>query len=184
MLLGLRAVIRADLQCSTAELVYGTSLRLPGDFFTSTKLPDQPQQFLQRLLDCVQDLRPTPPRPSEHKTIFAHPDLATATHVFVRHDAVRPPLTPAYDGPFRVLHRTPKTATLLQNGREETVSLDRLKPAYLETALESLSSTTDLPLEYHKRHVTFRLPVYTGGPVAPLFGRRANRRARDGDRRK
>lgn len=184
VLLGLRAVIRADLQCSTAELVYGTSLRLPGDFFTSTKLPDQPQQFLQRLLDCVQDLRPTPPRPSEHKTIFVHPDLATATHVFVRHDAVRPPLTPAYDGPFRVLHRTPKTATLLQNGREETVSLDRLKPAYLETALESLSSTTDLPLEYHKRHVTFRLPVYTGGPVAPSFGRRANRRARDGDRRK
>ncbi|XP_037504862.1 uncharacterized protein LOC119379628 [Rhipicephalus sanguineus] len=136
VLLALRTVIREDLQCSTAELVYGASLRLPGDL-TLTKLPDQPQQFLQCLLDCVQDLRPTPPRPSEHKAIFVRPDLATATQVFVRHDAVRPPLTPAYDGPFRVLNRTPKTATL-QNGREETVSLNRLKPAYLQTAIESL----------------------------------------------
>ncbi|XP_037500253.1 uncharacterized protein LOC119374245 [Rhipicephalus sanguineus] len=170
VLLGLRAVIRADLQCSTAELVYGTSLRLPVDLLTSTKLLYQPQQFLQRLLDCVQDFRPTSPRPSEHKTIFFHPDLATATHVFVHHDAVRPPLTPAYDGPLCVLNRTPKTATQLQNGREETVSLDRLKPAYLETAIESLSYTPDLLLDYHKRQVTFRLPLNTGGPVAPSFG--------------
>ncbi|XP_037529459.1 uncharacterized protein LOC119406796 [Rhipicephalus sanguineus] len=149
MLLGLRALILADLPCSAAELVCGGYLLLPGDFFTSTQLPAQPQRFLQRLLDCVQQVRPTPPRPPHHKKIFVHPELATATHVFVRRDADRPSLTPAYDGPFRVLHRSPETSSLLQNGREETVSLDRLKPAYLKTALESLTFTPDLPFDCH-----------------------------------
>ncbi|XP_037557524.1 uncharacterized protein LOC119435543 [Dermacentor silvarum] len=173
VLLGLRAVLRADLQCSAEELVYGSSLSLPGDFFTSTQLSAQPQQFLQRLLDCVKDLRPTPPRPSRCNTIFVYPDLATSTHVFVRRDAVRPPLTPAYDGPFLVLRRTPKTATFLQNGQEETVILDRLKPAYVETATESLAPPPDLALECHSRpSVRFRLPVEAGGPVTPSFGRR------------
>ncbi|XP_037554881.1 uncharacterized protein LOC119431472 [Dermacentor silvarum] len=157
--LGLRAVLRADLQSSAAGLVCGSSLRLPGDFFTSAQLPAQPQQFLQHLLDCVKGLQPTPPCPSRVNTIFVHPDLATSTRVFVRRDAVRPPLTPAYDGPFRVLRRTPKTATLLQNGPEETVSLDRLMLAYMETATESLAPPSDLVIECHSRPtVRFRLP--------------------------
>ncbi|XP_037573639.1 uncharacterized protein LOC119456109 [Dermacentor silvarum] len=163
VLLGLRAVLRADLQCSAAELVYGSSLRLPGDFFTSTQLLVQPQQFLQRLLDCVKDLPATPPRSSRRNTIFVHPDRATSTHVFLSRDAVRPSLTPAYDEPFRVLRRTPKTATLLQNGREETVSLDRLKPTYMETATKSLAPPSDLVLECHSRSsFRFRLPVSAG----------------------
>ena len=34
-LLGIRTTLKADLQCSAAELVYGTTLRLPGQFFDS-----------------------------------------------------------------------------------------------------------------------------------------------------
>ncbi|XP_077519900.1 uncharacterized protein LOC144129666 [Amblyomma americanum] len=119
-LLGLRAVLRADLQCSAAELLYASSLRLPADFSISAQLPAQPQDFLQRLVDNAKDLRPILPRPHHHNTIIVHRDLATSTHVkFVCRDAVRAPLTSAYDGPFRVLRRTLKTATLFQNGHEE-----------------------------------------------------------------
>ncbi|VDP53011.1 unnamed protein product [Schistosoma margrebowiei] len=32
--LGIRTSLTADIQCSAAELVYGTTLRLPGEFFT------------------------------------------------------------------------------------------------------------------------------------------------------
>ena len=42
-LLGLQAAFKEDLQCSTAELVYGTPLCLPGEFFStssSTAIPD------------------------------------------------------------------------------------------------------------------------------------------------
>lgn len=35
VLLGLRSVYKADLQASVAEIVYGKSLRLPGEFFES-----------------------------------------------------------------------------------------------------------------------------------------------------
>ncbi|XP_037560832.1 uncharacterized protein LOC119439943 [Dermacentor silvarum] len=46
------------------------------------------------------------------------------------------------------------------NGREETVNLDLLKPAYVETATESLASPPDLVLECHSRpSVRFHFPV-------------------------
>ena len=36
MLLGIRTAVKDDLQCTTAELFCGTTLRLPAEFFTST----------------------------------------------------------------------------------------------------------------------------------------------------
>ena len=33
VLLGIRTAVKEDIGCSTAELVYGTTLRLPGEFF-------------------------------------------------------------------------------------------------------------------------------------------------------
>ena len=35
VLLGIRTCLKQDLKSSTAEIVYGTTLRLPGDFFQS-----------------------------------------------------------------------------------------------------------------------------------------------------
>ncbi|KAK3891498.1 hypothetical protein Pcinc_004588 [Petrolisthes cinctipes] len=56
--------------------------------------------------------------------------LRTTEYVLVRHDANRAPLQRPYDGPFRVLDRTPKYITIDKNGRAGTVSIDRIKPAY------------------------------------------------------
>ena len=36
VLLGIRTALKDDLHCSTAELVYGTTLCLPGEFFDIT----------------------------------------------------------------------------------------------------------------------------------------------------
>ena len=33
VMLGIRTALKDDLQCTAAELVYGTTLRLPGEFF-------------------------------------------------------------------------------------------------------------------------------------------------------
>jgi len=54
-------------------------------------------------------------------------------HMFVRHGAVRKPLQSPYDGPYPVLERTEKFFTLNINGRKDTVSVDWLKPAHLNT---------------------------------------------------
>ena len=55
----------------------------------------------------------------------------TAEFVFIRHDAVTPPLTPLYHGPYRVLLRSDKFFRLQIGNREDTVSIDRLKPVLL-----------------------------------------------------
>ena len=49
--------------------------------------------------------------------------------MFVRIDAVRRPLSPPYEGPFKVLEKKEKTFIIDKSGKNYTVSVDRLKPA-------------------------------------------------------
>ena len=48
--------------------------------------------------------------------------------VYVRRGQAAPPLTPLYQGPYPVAFRTPKAFTIDLGGRQEVVSVDRLKP--------------------------------------------------------
>jgi hypothetical protein len=48
----------------------------------------------------------------------------------VRHDAVQPPLSPLYDGPFLVLERSLHFFKLQVGSRIDTVSTHRLKPCH------------------------------------------------------
>jgi hypothetical protein len=131
VLLGLRTAWRDDLQATTAELIYGQTLRLPGEFFNPSKSRLSDPEFIQQFRKLMNDLRPTPTSSHGNKQIFTFRDLETCSHVFLRHDAVKPPLQPAYDGPYKVLHRDHRTFRLLLNGRPTSVSTDRLKPAYV-----------------------------------------------------
>ena len=54
------------------------------------------------------------------------------THVYVRHDAVKSLLQRPYNGPFLVIQRNDKFFTHNKNGCRDAVSIDRLKPAFLE----------------------------------------------------
>lgn len=50
ILLGLRTAIKADLGCSPAELVYGKTLKVPGDFFVESEYNNyNPTYFLLKL---------------------------------------------------------------------------------------------------------------------------------------
>ena len=60
-------------------------------------------------------------------------DISSRTHVFLREDAVKAPLTPPYTGPYHVLSSTDKLFTLDISGKKETVSIDRVKRAFLDT---------------------------------------------------
>ena len=64
-------------------------------------------------------------------------DLLSCTYVFIRRDAVKNPLQQLYDSSYKVLKRSNKYYTVELNGRQDTVSVDRLKPAHCDT-----SSTT------------------------------------------
>ena len=61
-------------------------------------------------------------------------ELAAATHVFVRVGAHRCPLQSPYQGPFKVIDRKAKSYKLDLGTRQDSVSIDRLKPAFFEEA--------------------------------------------------
>ena len=133
ILLGLRTTIKTDLGCSPAQLVYGSTLRLPGQFISPTfdVTALDPSVFVDRLQSFMQQLKPTPPRSQEAYT-YIPANLSSCTHVFVRHDAVRKPFQPPYDGPFKVLKRNDKHFLVDVNGKQQTISIDRLKVAYTD----------------------------------------------------
>jgi hypothetical protein len=133
VLLGLRSSVKVDLGCSSAELVYGTTLKLPGDYVQPKQSIDtsDASEFVQRLRRAITNFVFTPAR-LQTKDYYFPPDLTTSSHVLVRVDSVKKPLTPPYEGPFEVIQREPKYFVIMRNGKKETVSIDRLKPAFIE----------------------------------------------------
>ena len=63
--------------------------------------------------------------------MFICKDLSTARHVFIRNDGQKRPLEQPYSGPYRVVRRSDKWFTVSVSGRDKTVSVDRLKPAFV-----------------------------------------------------
>lgn len=135
ILLGLRSVIKPILGSTVAECLYGTTLRLPSDLvhpfskfnfhYSSTK-----SDFIKNLAAKMRLISPGavrfPKRPE-----FVPKLLKECTHVFIRIDAVKKPLQFQYEGPFPVIKRNTKFYTIQIRGKESTVSIDRLKPAFL-----------------------------------------------------
>jgi len=132
ILLGIRATVKEDLNCSPAELVYGQTLKIPGEFFVDTPLSDplNPSDFVDKLRIQMRSLKPVAPPVRRDVQTHIPKDLSTCSHVFIRVDKVKPSLHPRYDGPFRVVKRLRKGYVLNVNGKNDTVSIDRLKPAF------------------------------------------------------
>lgn len=98
VLLGLRTVFKDDLGCFTSELLYGTTLRVPGEFFEDCEQPVEPEIFVQELRERIRRIRAKPSTHHNKITPFMHKNLQTTTHVFLRDDTVRRPLQPPYLG--------------------------------------------------------------------------------------
>ena len=134
VLLGVRSAVKERLGRSAAEMIYGTTLRLPGEFTkqytvdTNTDL----ENYSDKLGVAMSRLRLCPPRHTQQNNIFQYKEIATCTHVFLRRIAIAPPPTAPYDGPYKVVARSGRVMKILMKGKVETVSLDRVKPAHLE----------------------------------------------------
>lgn len=135
VLLGIRIAWREDPDCSPAELVYGTTLRLPGEFIdpTTSRTSQPSSTFLRDLQHYMHSALPPPP--SYHSLPSTHlpSKLSETGYVYVRVDSHRAPLQRPYDGPFRILQTADKHFTLDINGRHKKISVDRLKVAYTTT---------------------------------------------------
>lgn len=108
VLLGLRSAIKEDIGTSTAQLLYGQTLRLPGEFHGEcTKLEPSPSNFMAHLSEALKKAQ-AHRKANTARAAFIHDDLWKSSHVFVRNDAQKRPLVPTYDGPFEVQQRWEK----------------------------------------------------------------------------
>ncbi|GFU92999.1 RT_RNaseH domain-containing protein [Trichonephila clavipes] len=65
--------LRASLNPLTAELVFGTTIRLPGEMFDSSKPDDDVVNFVSKLKSHMQSLHPKPPKHHGKRPVFIHP---------------------------------------------------------------------------------------------------------------
>lgn len=132
VMLALRNTIKLDLKCTSAELVFGKPTTLPGQIFHNVTNSTPTSYFVADLKKKMTDIIYTSTRVCK-KPFYVPTDLQYTEYVFLRRDAVRKPLTPNYTGPHLVISRTPKYFTIDVAGKQNTVSIDRLKPAYLQS---------------------------------------------------
>ncbi|GFX70427.1 retrovirus-related Pol polyprotein from transposon opus [Trichonephila clavipes] len=89
VLLGLRAAIRSDISYTIAQMVYGTSIKLPGEFFYPPTINMDPQNFVAKLQQHMAELKQLKSPSNRKQNIFVHKDLKSCSHVFIRIDRVK-----------------------------------------------------------------------------------------------
>ncbi|GFV66455.1 transposon Ty3-G Gag-Pol polyprotein [Trichonephila clavipes] len=131
VLLGLRSAMKNDLKATNSELVYGTTLRLPSDLISSESLQTSvTPTYVSKLITMMRKLSPISPDSHSCTKSYVHQSLSICTHVFLRNDKIRPPLTPPYTGPHLVKSRSDKNFVICINNKNVTVTIDRCKPAF------------------------------------------------------
>lgn len=150
VLLGLRTSFKEDIKASAAEMLYGTTLRLPGAFFIDVEMGPEPQHFVEEFREFMRAVRSSPTAHHNKSRPFKHTTLHLCTHVFVRVDEVKKPLEQPYRGPYKVLERiTDFVFKVDVDGNATTISTERLKPAFIEAEYQgpnnAFSDSTALP---------------------------------------
>jgi hypothetical protein len=135
VLLAIRTASRDEESPSPAELLYGAQLVVPGQFIAASEDPPPADSFLQQLRSFVDASAPPPILHNRPSTATARDSIPTALlharHLFVRRDSAKPPLAPAYDGPYLVLESSPHTFRLQLGDKTDVVATACLKAAIL-----------------------------------------------------
>jgi hypothetical protein len=162
------AAPKEDCGLSSAEMVYGEALALPGEFLEASTRPGD--NFLQLLPDRMSQFQPPPTRPVKVKPASQQEAaLHKADFVYVKRGAVASSLSPLYSGPYRVISRGEKTFHVDIGGRNEVISADRLKPHLGQAPVQPASPPKRgrppaPPQRWGRRPRTASRVAVTGGP--------------------
>ncbi|KAK5648875.1 hypothetical protein RI129_003767 [Pyrocoelia pectoralis] len=133
VLLGIRTAWKEDLSAAAAEMVYGETIRIPGEFLNEHRKETlEPENYVAQLRRQIQALKPVPTATHGTSKSFVFQKLSQATQVFLRNDTAKKPLQRPYDGPYTILKRGKRTYTLNKDGTPYTVTAERVKPAFTE----------------------------------------------------
>lgn len=146
VMFGLRNACRSDNGISPAQITFGKSMRLPGDFYDSYthREPNDCYSLVDTIQKTIKNFKPVNNTCRNNRKIFVHSDLLKCDYVFVRDDTVRRPLKPPYDGPYRVLQRNSKVYVIQLPNRKASISIDRLKPAYVLLSNDNEDNTLNI----------------------------------------
>ena len=126
VLLGARSAIKELLGRSAAEMVYGTTLRSPGEFTEQYTIDDRTNldNYSDKLRVAMSRLRLCPPPDTVQKDMFQYKEPHTCSHVYLRRITIALPLTAPYDRPYKVISRSGRIMKILIKGKVDTVSID------------------------------------------------------------
>lgn len=141
VLLGLRSTYKDDINATPAEMLYGKSLSIPGQFFGECKSTNSTPEieFIKQFKETMDSIRPTATSRHGNQSVFVHKALHDCSHVFFRNDFVRKSLQPPYNGPYQVIERDDKIFKIRIKNKSVNVSIDRVKPAFMPNSDEPLN---------------------------------------------
>jgi hypothetical protein len=126
VLLGLRAAPKEVSNLSSAEVVYGQQLTLPGEGLEGRE--EEATDFRDKL-ESTQPPVTSQPRTWAQVAAGSPPvQLQKCKYVYILRGGSVMPLSPLYDGPFLVVKPGSKYFVVQMGNRQENVSMDRLKP--------------------------------------------------------
>lgn len=133
ILLGIRSSIIDDLNVAPAQILYGQTLRLPGELVISNTLPEHniTSDYVENLQQTLNNIQPNRKRIRKQTKIFVPQELANCSHVFLREEIYKGSLNNPYTGPHKVLRKHTKFFKILIKDKAQTISIDRLKPAFV-----------------------------------------------------
>ena len=136
VLLGLRSTVM-NSGYSPAEFVYGTTLRIPGEFVLLDYESADPQIFLEEFREHMRQVKPVPAGHHCKRRVFVHKNLALCTHVFLRVTVSRRSREQPYTGPHKILDRISDRLRLMLTEFPATYPLKilSLPISYLSTFL-------------------------------------------------
>jgi transposase InsO family protein len=128
IMLGIRSAVKEDIGCSAAQMVFGSSPRLPGNFYkTETQMASEP--FLRQLQQTISDCSFVNPKWHGNSKQQHLKGLDRCHFVHVQCPPIHATLEKHYEGPFKVVARSAKHFDIDRNGKVDKVSIDRLIPA-------------------------------------------------------
>ena len=134
-ILAIRTTYRDDLNCSPAELVFGTELAIPGDMVTPNAFTGEtPNETVNPLRSAMKQIRSTPTRVDHGVTEYIPKLLASATHVWLRKHN-RSSLIPPYTGPYKIVELKARTLIIATADGNREVGIQDIKPARVEKSV-------------------------------------------------
>lgn len=139
-------------QFTPSQIVFGQSMRLPGDFFSNTTTATNiNKQQVQQFINHMNQLKPAAINHNSNKsnTIFRFKKLEDCKNVLILDQNKSSKLDNNYRGPFKVIKRHDSYYEIMKdNGKILRVHLKDIKPAY--EIIESDENTIPVVIEQEK----------------------------------